>query len=95
MTKHVFVLLIPENADNEHLEILSQVAKGLMNAEFISKLTTTDNAELIYYLISDYLELNLKNNHPSKNITTADTFKTNKQKIIALLLAQLVLLTLI
>lgn len=84
LTKHVFVLLIPENADNEHLEILSQVAKGLMNAEFISKLTTTDNAELIYYLISDYLELNLKNNHPSKNITTADTFKTNKQKIIAL-----------
>lgn len=46
------ILLVPENATQEHLEILASLAKTLSNAETREQLQSLDDPEAIYDLFS-------------------------------------------
>ena len=46
------ILLVPENATQEHLEILASLAKTLSNAETREQLLSLDEPEAIYDLFT-------------------------------------------
>jgi len=50
--KLLMFLLVPENANQHHLDILSELAQMLSDAEFREKLFTESDAKAIHQLIS-------------------------------------------
>ena len=46
------ILLVPENATQEHLEILASLAKTLSNEEIRAQLQSLDDEEAIYHLFT-------------------------------------------
>ncbi|MDH4396025.1 MAG: PTS IIA-like nitrogen regulatory protein PtsN [Limnobacter sp.] len=52
--KLLMFLLVPENANQHHLDILSELAQMLSDADFREKLFTEPNAEAIHQMISSW-----------------------------------------
>lgn len=49
----LFALLVPEEATQEHLEILSKLAEMFSNKEFLEQLKVNTSADNIYKLLTD------------------------------------------
>jgi nitrogen PTS system EIIA component len=52
--KLLMFLLVPENANQHHLDILSELAQMLSDADFREKLFTEPDAEAIHQMISSW-----------------------------------------
>jgi PTS system nitrogen regulatory IIA component len=52
--KLLIFLLVPENANQHHLDILSELAQMLSDADFREKLFTESDAEAIHHMISSW-----------------------------------------
>lgn len=52
--KLLMFLLVPENANQHHLDILSELAQMLSDAEFREKLFTEPDAKAIHHMISSW-----------------------------------------
>lgn len=46
----IFVLLVPEEADEEHLQVLAKIAEMFSDESFCRKLRYTENSESLYRL---------------------------------------------
>ena len=55
LTKYAFVILVPNSANNEHIEVLSKISIMMMNEEVMNKLTSLKNKKEITKLINDNL----------------------------------------
>lgn len=49
----LFMILVPEGDSNEHIEILSGLARRLMNPEFTASLRSTTDANALAKLLSE------------------------------------------
>ena len=49
----IFLLLAPESAGAEHLKALARVSRLLRDKQLCDKLRGTDNAEVIYALLTE------------------------------------------
>ncbi|QZX49106.1 fructose-specific PTS transporter subunit EIIC [Mycoplasma sp. E35C] len=79
-TKYLFVILVPDNANNEHLEILSKVAVMMMDQTLVAKLKSLNDPVEISNLIVVTLEDKMKNDQPQAN----DNNQKNEKFIVAL-----------
>jgi len=50
----IFALLVPENANEEHLQILSMVATTFSDNDFCDRLLTMESVDEAYQALSDY-----------------------------------------
>jgi PTS system nitrogen regulatory IIA component len=50
----IFALLVPENANEEHLQILSTLAATFSDSDFCGRLLTMESADEAYQALSDY-----------------------------------------
>ena len=50
----IFALLVPENANEEHLQILSTLAATFSDSDFCDRLLTMESADEAYQALSDY-----------------------------------------
>ncbi|MDR0565410.1 MAG: PTS IIA-like nitrogen regulatory protein PtsN [Azoarcus sp.] len=53
--KLIFVLLVPEQANETHLQILAELAQMFSNAEFRERLLAADDAEALHALLTHSL----------------------------------------
>lgn len=51
----IFSLMVPENADGEHLQTLAKLAELFQQDEFRSALRASESSELLYTRVSKYL----------------------------------------
>ena len=52
--KIIFALLVPENANEEHLQILSMLANTFSDSHFCDTLATIESADEAYQALSEY-----------------------------------------
>lgn len=64
---HAFVLLVPENVNNFHIDLLSKISLALLDKEFVSQIKKSKNAEEIYKLVSGFIEKDEKTNLPNNS----------------------------
>ncbi|MFN3044667.1 fructose-specific PTS transporter subunit EIIC [Mycoplasmoides gallisepticum] len=74
--QYLFVILVPQDASNTHLEIISNVAKLIMDKSANQKLISSNNPDEISKLIVSYL-----------NSTATQTTNNNSEKLILALTA--------
>ena len=50
----IFALLVPENANEEHLQMLSTLAATFSDNDFCDRLLTMESADEAYQALNDY-----------------------------------------
>lgn len=79
---HAFVLLVPENVNNFHIDLLSKISLALLDKEFVNQIKKSNDVEEIYKLINGFIEKDSKTN-PSNNLEQNSNSKINVVSICA------------
>ena len=71
----IFPIAMPKNSNNEHLNVISSIAKLLMNPNFVAELQKTKIVD-IHKTLNKYLEnVNKENNEEKKKKTTSNALR--------------------
>lgn len=79
---HAFVLLVPENVNSLHIDLLSKISLALLDKEFVDQIKKSNDIEEIYKLVSGFLEKD-KQENPINNSTQTPNSKINVVSICA------------
>lgn len=80
---HAFILLVPENVNDFHIDLLSKISLALLDKKFVDEIKKSNDPQEIYSLINKFLEKEKTENNAANNLEQNSNNKLNVVSICA------------